>query len=410
MQLIAQILQEKQVVFPSPTLEVTANHLLPKMISSARQKFIKWLMWNNIFMVAIKKFGDPVVAFQKIKQLKKLRDQHRNYRPSLKYSFTGNKYFINYNTPAWPSKAFNRYISHLLNRTSTNTKTSLNTLVIAITKKCGFQCEHCCEWENLNKPEALSKEDLLLIIQQFQKLGVSQIQLSGGEPLNRFNDILFLLDNVLPGTDLWLYTSGYQLTQEKAKLLKKHGLRGITISLDNYDEELHDVFRGKKGSHQRALQAAQHATQSGLTVCFSLCATKQFISIENLMRYAEVVKNAGTSFIQILEPKAVGHYAGQNVTLNEHHQRVLEQFSEMMNYEKAYSSYPIITYHGHYSRRIGCSGSAKDYLYVDTDGDVHNCPFCQRKLFSALDDSLTDFIAEMKRKGCGVYNFYSTIK
>ena len=128
------------------------------------------------------------------------------------------------------------------------------------------------------------------------------------------------------------------------------------------------------------------------------------------MRYAEVAKKAGASFIQVLEPKAVGHYAGHDVILNDYHQKILEQFSEKMNYEKAYSSYPIVTYHGHYSRRIGCSGSGKDYLYVDTDGDIHNCPFCQRKLFSAFDDSLNDLIAEIKTKGCGVYNILSTVK
>ncbi len=401
----AQVLQKEEVVQSRPPLKlVSPDHQSPKMIYGMQQKFIKWLMWNNILMVALKKFRNPFTAIQKIKQLKKLRNQYRNQHSPVKYSFACNKYFVNYNTPGWPSKAFNRYVSHLLNRALPGGQTSLNTLVFAITKKCGFQCEHCCEWENLNKPEVLSKEDLLLIIIRFQQLGVSQIQLSGGEPLNRFNDILFLLDNVSAGTDFWLYTSGYQLTAIKAKLLKNRGLTGITISLDNCDEELHDTFRGKKGSYHRALQAAQYAREAGLAVCFSLCATKQFISIENLIRYAEVAKQARVSFIQILEPKPVGHYAGHDIILNNHHQRILEQFSETINYEKAYSSYPIITYHGYYSRRIGCSGSGKDYLYVDTDGDIHNCPFCQRKLFSALDDSLEEFIADMKMKGCGLYN------
>lgn len=410
MQIAAQTLLEKKTDQSLPAFKIIVPDLLPKMISGAWQKFIKWIMWTNIVMVALKKFRNPFIAVQKIKKLQMLRDQYRNQHSAVKYSFVDNKYFVNYNTPMWPSKAFDRYISHLFNRTISHKQTSLNTLVFAITKKCGFQCEHCCEWENLNKPEVLTKEDLVLITHRFQQLGVSQVQLSGGEPLNRFNDILFLLDNALPGTDFWLYTTGYQLTTEKAKLLKDHGLRGITLSLDNCDEELHDTFRGKKGSYQRALQAARYATREGLAVCFSLCATKQFISAENLIHYAEVAKKAGASFIQILEPKAVGHYAGHDVILNDHHQKILEQFSEKMNYEKAYSSYPIVTYHGYYSRRIGCSGSGKDYLYVDTDGDIHNCPFCQRKLFSALDDSLIDLITEMKIKGCGVYNICSIVK
>jgi len=384
----------------------------PKVVfvSGRKQKIIKWLMWWNIFFIALRKFKNPFTAIKKINQLRKLRNQYRNQHPPVKYSKINNKYFVSYNTPAWPSKAFGRYISHLLNHFLTDPPVTLNTIVFAITKKCGFQCEHCCEWENLNKPEVLTREDLLLIILRFQQLGISQVQLSGGEPLNRFQDILFLLDNAKTGIDFWLYTTGFQLTAEKAFLLKKHGLTGITISLDHFVEEEHDRFRGKQGSFRRALQAAQYADEAGLAICFSLCATKQFISKGNLVKYAELAKRTGVAFIQILEPKAVGHYANQPVILEPEHQKILKQFFELMNYNKDYASYPVITYHGDYSRRIGCSGSGRDYLYVDTDGDIHNCPFCQRKLFSAMDDSLVDLIDGMKKKGCGVYNIYSTIK
>ena len=75
-----------------------------------------------------------------------------------------------------------------------------------------------------------------------------------------------------------------------------------------------------------------------------------------------------------------------------------------------YESYPTITYHGYNSRRFGCSGSGVDYVYADTDGDIHNCPFCQRKLFSAFDDSLPDLILQMKTKGCAAYSICSTVK
>src|SRR6185436_8506595 len=102
-----------------------------------------------------------------------------------KYAKTGGRYFISYNAPGWPSKAFNRYIQHLLGKVSDQPGNTLHTLIFAITKKCGFKCEHCCEWENLNQPEQLTKEDILLIIQRFHAMGVAQVQLSGGEPLNR---------------------------------------------------------------------------------------------------------------------------------------------------------------------------------------------------------------------------------
>jgi MoaA/NifB/PqqE/SkfB family radical SAM enzyme len=358
----------------------------------------------------MKKFIDPFVAFKRLRELKKLRNQYRSEKVLPKFFKSGKRYFVNYNTPGWPSAAFNRYIEHTLNRFSKNANPSLNTLVFAITKKCGFQCEHCCEWLNLNKPEILSKEDILLIIHRYHQLGIAQVQLSGGEPLNRLNDILYLLDNSPAGIDYWVYTTGYSLTKEKARLLKKHGLTGITISLDHHEEEKHNAFRGVANAWQRAIQAAEHANDAGLVVCFSICATKQFISSDNLECYIELAKNNGVAFIQILEPKAVGHYAGIDVLLKKEHFEVLETFYEEYNYNSIYATYPTISYHGYNSRRFGCSGSGVDYLYVDTDGDVHSCPFCQRKLFSAFDEDLPGKIMQMKSGGCKVYNFCSPSK
>lgn len=389
------------------TQAINKKTLASRTVSGTRQRIVKALIWANIFFISIKIFRKPSVAFRKAIELRQLRNLYRNNHFINKYTTAGGRYFIAYNIPGWPSKAFNRYIHHLFGKVSTTASTTLHTLIFAITKKCGFKCEHCCEWENLNKPDQLKKEDLLLVIQRFHALGVAQVQLSGGEPLNRFNDIIYLLDYAPSGIDFWIYTTGYQLTKQKALLLKQHGLTGITISLDDHDEKRHDTFRGKPGSYQRALLAAQYAVESGIAVTFSLCAVKNFITRENLWKYAELARSSGVANIQILEPKAVGHYAGKEVSLDKNHWQLLEDFYETMNFDNSYKAYPLVAYHGYYSRRIGCAGSGKDYLYVDTDGDVHSCPFCQRKLFSALDSDLNEGITQMKAQGCGVYNFIS---
>lgn len=372
-------------------------------ISGFLQRIIHHFIWINVMMVVLRICKNPFIAFKKFKALKQLRNRYPNHQHP-KYAKAGNRYFVNFNTPGWPSAAFNRYVAHQLNRFTNSNTPSIHTLVFAITKKCGFQCEHCFEWLNLNKPETLSREDLLLIINRFQHLGVCQVQLSGGEPLNRLPDICYLLENAPAGIDYWLYSTGYSLTPDKAQLLKNHGLTGITISLDHCNEEEHNSFRGVKDAYDRALKAAGYARAAGLLVSFSLCATKEFISEENLLQYAELAKKQQVSFIQILEPKAVGHYAGKDVTLQPHHQAILEKFTDTFNNKVDFKSYPGVVYHEYNKRRFGCSGSGADYVYADTDGDIHNCPFCQRKLFSALDDELPDLVHQMKTKGCAAFS------
>ncbi len=374
-----------------------------QLITGSYQQCILFLMWLNILWIALKEFKNPFKAVRQLKALKQLRNQYRNGMILKKFMKVSNRFYAGYSIPGWPSKAFNRYVKRQFMRMEQTDETTLHTLIFGVTKKCGFQCEHCYEWNNLNKPETLSKNDLVTIVERFHQLGITQVQLSGGEPLNRLDDILHLLLNSPQGIDYWLYTTGYSLTSEKARLLKKAGLTGITISLDHHEEEKHDHFRGVKGAYKRALNAVALSKNEGLAVCFSLCATKEFISAYNLHKYAQLATQCGVAFIQILEPRPVGHYTGMDVTLTTENCQMLDRFYETVNYNPFYKSSPIIAYHGYYGRRMGCSGSGIDYVFVDTDGDIHNCPFCQQKLFSAKDINLNNLIRNMKSAGCSTY-------
>ncbi|MEQ1798142.1 MAG: radical SAM protein [Lacibacter sp.] len=321
-----------------------------------------------------------------------------------KFVRNGFRFYAGYNIPGWPSVSFNRYVNRQLTRMNDSSTPTLHTIIFGITKKCGFQCEHCYEWEHLNQAETLLKDDLVAIVKRFYQAGVSQVQLTGGEPLNRFKDLLFLLQESPDGIDYWLYTTGYSLTYEKAKALKQNGLTGITISLDHHLADNHDRFRGVKNAYNKALIAVTNARKAGLPVCFSLCATREFISKENLLAYAALAKKYGVSFIQVLEPRAVGHYSGKAVQLTAVDHSLLNEFYETINYNSAYTDYPIVAYPGYYGRSIGCSGGGVDYLYVDMDGDVHNCPFCQKKLFSSLGGDLQKKIHQMKLNGCAAFS------
>ena len=383
---------DKTEAFPTP------------MIYGMHKKIIKICIWIHIFLCSLYAIKNPLRTLKAMKKLKGLRDNSRENHSILKYAKVDNKYYYSLNAPGWPSKAFSKYISNNLRKLDpASAHITLDTIVFGITKKCGYQCEHCFEWDALNKPETLGREDLLSVIRSFQDIGITQVQLSGGEPLNRLDDIIYLLQNIKKGTEVWLYTSGYHFTEERAALLKQEGLTGIIVSLDHWIPELHNTFRGKKNAFEWAEKAVANARKKNLVVCLSLCATKEFISTNNLSQYAELAKRWGISFIQVLEPRAVGHYAEKDVYLSETKISALEDFYTTYNYNKAYVDYPSILYHGFYSRRIGCAGGGKHFVYIDTDGDVHNCTFCRRKLFSALHDPIEKNISLMMNSGCNAY-------
>ena len=198
-------------IFPTRSSVIKQTFRKASVVRGQLYFLVRLLIWGNIFLITFIRYRSLKKSLFYLKKLKVLRQLYRDGKTLQKYQRQGLKIFVNYNTPAWPSVAFNRYIHHLLNRTD-QTKTSLNTLVFAVTKKCGFQCEHCCEWKNLNGPEQLSLPDLEKIITRFQSVGIAQVQISGGEPLNRLKDIFPLIEAFHHKSDFWLYTSGYSLT------------------------------------------------------------------------------------------------------------------------------------------------------------------------------------------------------
>lgn len=384
----------------SPPAEIQ----LTKMVFGLHKSVIKPFIWLNILLLTFYYYKNPVAAFKALKQLKKMRASFRGKYPTMKYAKAAGKYYYTSNAPGWPSKNFNRYVFNNIKKLDIkNNEVTLDTILFGITKKCGYQCEHCFEWDTLNKPEILSRENILQVIGSFQRLGITQVHLSGGEPLNRFDDIIYILQNINKGTDVWLYTSGYHFTAARAATLKAEGLTGITVSLDHWIPELHNNFRGKNNAFEWAEKAVANAVANDLVVCLSICATKNFITEDNLIQYAELAKQWSASFIQVLEPRATGHYAQKDVALSAEQIAMLENFYNTYNYRNAYAEYPLIIYHSYYSRRVACGGGGNHYVYIDTDGDVHNCPFCQRKIFSALHDNIQESLRMMKMGGCSAF-------
>jgi MoaA/NifB/PqqE/SkfB family radical SAM enzyme len=279
----------------------------------------------------------------------------------------------------------------------------LHSVYMAITKKCPLACEHCFEWDNLNKKEKLSRADIVEMVRRFQAEGVAQIHFSGGEPMLRVADMEEAIRSAQPGTDFWVITSGYHFTAENALRLKRAGLTGVSVSLDHYQPDAHNRFRGLDGAFRDATEAVVHAHQAGLVVNLSVCTTKEFTTWDNLMEYAALAKKLGVTFIQLLEPRAVGHYAGRDVSLSPEQEALLFRFYETLNGDPAYKGWPIVAFHGYHQRRVGCSGAGQRFLYTDTDGDLHACPFCQRKAGNALIAPLSESIVKLRAGGCHVF-------
>jgi cyclic pyranopterin phosphate synthase len=113
----------------------------------------------------------------------------------------------------------------------------IHSLRVSVTDRCNFRCRYCMPAEGLQwlaKPELLTFEELHRLVALLAPMGVSEIRLTGGEPLVRRDlpDLVARLDAVPGVEDLSLTTNGV-LLDRLARPLADAGLRRLNVSLDS---------------------------------------------------------------------------------------------------------------------------------------------------------------------------------
>lgn len=136
-------------------------------------------------------------------------------------------------------------------------------LLWEITTVCNLNCSFC----HRSRPykNGPSFDTIKGMIPKLKAIGVSEIILSGGEPLTRTDifDIVELLKT--NNFNLDICTNAYCLNQNIAKKLSEY-FREISVSLDSFQESVHNSLRLKKDAYQRTLNGIVHLLECGLDV------------------------------------------------------------------------------------------------------------------------------------------------
>jgi cyclic pyranopterin phosphate synthase len=113
----------------------------------------------------------------------------------------------------------------------------IHSLRVSVIDRCNFRCRYCMPAEGLPwlpKTEILSFEEIHRLVALMAEMGVSEVRLTGGEPLVRRDlPVLVRMLAATPGvTDLALTTNGVLLDRLAAPLVAA-GLRRVNVSLDS---------------------------------------------------------------------------------------------------------------------------------------------------------------------------------
>lgn len=373
---------------------------LNRIVSGFNLALVRIGVGLTILMVSFRAGKNPFRAVGLLRSLIRQRvDIHEN-KGNIKVVRSCSKYYWSINIPGWPSESFNNFIYNEFQRINSPHSSTLQPIILGITNLCPLNCIHCYESENLSDKNSLSFNDLKRIMDRISEKGIRHIQLSGGEPLSRFDDMIDLIRYSGMRNDYWVNTSGFGLSYEKALKMKEAGVTGVVISLDDWDESRHNAFRGNSKSFYWVQEAARNCKETGIIVCLSLCPSKEFVTQENLDRYHMLAKEMSAGFIRIMEPRNAGRYSGKNISLDAGSIAELKRFMILRNSATEYVSFPIILFSGHYQRKSGCLGAGNRFMYIDSNGNFQACPFCRKPLGNALTEPLDIGIKRAREAGC----------
>ncbi|MGM9531526.1 radical SAM protein [Intestinibacter sp.] len=167
-------------------------------------------------------------------------------------------------------------------------------LKISLTNKCNLRCVYCMGQntdffeQNLNK--FLSTDDYKFIIKSMSKLGIKNIEFTGGEPLLDSNlcELIYFAKNDCGIENIMLTTNGIDF-YKKAANLKSAGLDKVNIAINSLKEYRYNSIT-RNGSLCDVLKSFNTALKLGIETSIDTLVIKGF-NDDELYDFIEFAKN-----------------------------------------------------------------------------------------------------------------------
>lgn len=207
-------------------------------------------------------------------------------------------------------------------------------VLVEITGQCNLYCKHCFnskfnapEWKQKN----MSKDQILSLIQQLNKLNVRRIQLSGGEPLTR-DDIWEIIEEIDKNKIFLdvISTNALLINEESAK---KFGERfrengALYISLDGITKNTYEGLRGE-GTFEQIMKAFDLLEKENCRVFVNTMAYKNNLH-ELKDMYDWITKRKNIMGWRIGLPKVLGRYEENHEHLQVGFDEVITIFKDLL--------------------------------------------------------------------------------
>jgi radical SAM protein with 4Fe4S-binding SPASM domain len=160
------------------------------------------------------------------------------------------------------------------------------------TNRCNLLCHHCYSKADANEKDTLTYEEIEATISRLKAGGVNFVIFSGGEPLLR-KDIFDIAECMKKHNIItYLSTNGIYVAEKNVDRIIDT-FNYIGISIDGI-EEIHDQFRGQKGSYKKSIDAIKliqaHGGNAGIRFTITKETEDSFYKMFDLVEELNVDK------------------------------------------------------------------------------------------------------------------------
>lgn len=309
------------------------------------------------------------------------------YMRGFRIQRAGRNLILHSHLPPLNSKAYGRFVDeHLVARSEGPSHAQ-----VGLTDRCPQKCLYC--YNRGRKGTPMDTATILRVIRELRDLGVFWLGLTGGEPLLN-EDIVGITKAASRDCAVKLFTTGCGLTPDLADGLRDAGLFSVSVSLDHWEEEMHDRSRRYPGAFRAAMRAIEtFQAAGGIQVGVSAVLSKDMLRPERTEAFLGFLDGLGLDEAWLSEAKpAIPELWTDEMPITEAERRGLAVLQDRRNRRKGMT----VNYLGHFegADNFGCNAGRK-MIYVDAFGEVGPCVFAPMTFGNVRDAPLSEICAGM---------------
>lgn len=276
----------------------------------------------------------------------------------------------------------------------------LNVLHLGLSYACNMHCEHCFVCK---KKDKLSTNDIKKLIDKLYEYGLVMVYYTYGEPLlaRNFSEVSQYVKR--KGLVQILMTNGSLISQEVLCDIKENNISNIFISIDDINQEEHDLNRGVDGAYEKALSAIRMCKKAGLKVGISTTITSK--NVNHFDKIYALALDEEVNIISFLRERKHGQLVPLTKEQMTNYQNILYRCMTSGNsiglnfHDPSLRPWLKDLYDGSHIDRntynkydVMCSCHKETTISVAPDGSISACNLAQRIMGNILVDDIEEII------------------